>query len=484
MSKIVTFFRQHFLLFLFLALSIPLLSYRLLQVPTGLTVDEAAFAYNATLLSKTLHDENGRFLPLFVLSIEGKDWRQPLTQYYQTFFFKLFGATVYNLRFSSVILTLISAFLLYILIDLFLESKILSLLSLPLFLTIPIVFIQSHYGLDNNMTLPFTILWLIGLFQFTKTKKSSWLLFSAFSLGIAFYTYKGMRAVVPVWTALTCFYLWRQYSFKSAFKFGLFILPFFAIIPLLQVKYPGAVFNGQRPSLMTYYDFFYPYISTFDPGFLFITGDSTPFHSTSHHGMFLLATLPFFIAGIYTCLRQKNHFYHFILLSFFSTPVLMGFVESVHRASRLMCLIPAFVFLSLLGIQYLWSQKFFLSHSLAIILLILILFNFTDFFNFYHHDYAKVTENIFGKLDYYQSFEFLQKESRSLNLKPAISQDLLNSFGETGKFYEAAYIPSYLQKYPSDALYPTDILLMSDRENIPGLTQVAHFQNYFFHRAN
>lgn len=484
MSKIVSFFRQHFLLFLFLALSIPLLNYHLLQVPSGLTVDEAAFAYNATLLSKTLHDENGRFLPLFVLSIEGKDWRQPVTQYYQTLFFKLFGANVFNLRFSSVILTIFTAILLYILINLLLKSRLLSLLSVPLFITIPIVFIQSHYGLDNNMTIPFTILWLIGLFQFTKTKKSSWLLLSAFSLGTAFYTYKGMRAVVPVWASLTCLYLWRQYFFKSAFKFGLFILPFFAIIPLLQVKYPGAVFNGQRPSMMTYYDFFYPYISSFDPGFLFITGDATPFHSTSHHGMFLLATLPLFIAGIYTCLRQKNHFYHFILLSFFSAPVLMGFVESVHRASRLMCLVPAFVFLIVLGFQYFWSQKFIFSRPLVFVLVALCFLNFVDFFHFYHNDYAKLTIGLFGKLDYYQSFEFLQKESKNLNLNPAISQDLLNCFGETGKFYESAYISSSLEKYPSDALYPSNILLMSDRENIPGLTQVAYFQNYYFHKTN
>ena len=56
-------------------------AYRLNKVPKGLTVDEAAFGYNAVLLSETYHDENGRFLPFFVLFFEGKDWRQPVTQY-------------------------------------------------------------------------------------------------------------------------------------------------------------------------------------------------------------------------------------------------------------------------------------------------------------------------------------------------------------------------------------------------------------------
>jgi len=81
-------------------------SYRILNVPLGLTADEGAFAYNAVLLSKTLHDENNRFLPIFVLSLNGADWRQPVTQYYLTAFFRFFGSSVFNLRYSSVVITL------------------------------------------------------------------------------------------------------------------------------------------------------------------------------------------------------------------------------------------------------------------------------------------------------------------------------------------------------------------------------------------
>jgi hypothetical protein len=62
-------------------------SYRLLQVPLGLTADEGAFGLNAVLLSNTLRDENNRFLPFFVLSLNGTDWRQPVTQYYLAGFF-------------------------------------------------------------------------------------------------------------------------------------------------------------------------------------------------------------------------------------------------------------------------------------------------------------------------------------------------------------------------------------------------------------
>lgn len=123
------------------------------------------------------------------LSVEGKDWRQPVTQYYITAFFKIFGPSVFNLRFTSVIITLVSAVLLLILAIKLLNFKW-AILSIFIFLTTPLVMIQSHMGLDNIMHIPFTILWLWGIFLFSKTRKRRYLVFAAISLGINFYTYK------------------------------------------------------------------------------------------------------------------------------------------------------------------------------------------------------------------------------------------------------------------------------------------------------
>ena len=88
-------------------------SYKLIQVPSGITGDEAAFGYNAILLSRTLHDENGRKLPVFVLSLNGTDWRQPVTQYFITAYFKIFGPSLFNLRFTSVLIAVVSIWLIY-----------------------------------------------------------------------------------------------------------------------------------------------------------------------------------------------------------------------------------------------------------------------------------------------------------------------------------------------------------------------------------
>ena len=148
-----------FWLFSVLVIFFFLLSYRLLETPMGLTADESAFGTNAALLSRTGYDENGVFMPLFVNSINKSDWRQPWSQYYITLFFKIFGISINNLRLSSVILILFSGYLLYRLMNSLLGWRY-AILSMVLFFTTPIIFLQSHLGLDNIMPLPFVLIWL------------------------------------------------------------------------------------------------------------------------------------------------------------------------------------------------------------------------------------------------------------------------------------------------------------------------------------
>lgn len=72
---------KYLFLIIFLILAFFFFSYRLIQVPTGLTIDEASIGYNAVLIGKTLRDETGRFLPFFPLTINKSDWKQPSSIY-------------------------------------------------------------------------------------------------------------------------------------------------------------------------------------------------------------------------------------------------------------------------------------------------------------------------------------------------------------------------------------------------------------------
>ncbi len=463
----------------FSLLTITFFSYRLLNVPMGLTVDETAFGYNAALLAHSGFDENGRFMPLFVLSVNGQDWRQPITQYYLALLFKIFGPSVYLLRFSSVLITLLSSIFLYYFAKK-ISGLLFALITAIVYITTPLIMIQSHLGLDNIMPIPFTMFWLFGLYQYGQTKKIKYVIFSAVSLGVSFYSYKGMRAVVPVWSALSVLYLLtsRINPLKSIILFALSISPFLLAVPYLHHLYPGAILGGARPKFASVYDFFLPYLSSFDPTFLYIKGDDTPYHSTGRHGMMLLSTLPIFVIGIISSINSKKPFQRFILLSFFSAPLLYGLVDSVHRASRLMCLIPAYSLICAFGITYILKNKSKFNLPVIIILSVIAVCNYGDFLNYYWNDYAKYTQNFLGDLRPYLSYKQLRIKSETLGLNPYIDSNINNHF------FESIYFPNGLNKIQGDQVPPSGSILMTNRDNIPGMQKTVDKLLHYYFQTN
>jgi 4-amino-4-deoxy-L-arabinose transferase-like glycosyltransferase len=449
-------------------------SYRLLEVPMGITGDEDAMGYNAVLISQTAHDENGKFMPFFVLANNGTDWKQPVTQYYLAGLFKLFGSSIFLLRFSSIIITLISSFLLHKLSSSIFNKKT-AILSVIIFLTTPLIMIQSHMGLDNIMPIPFAIIWIYGLDQYSKKNNLKLLIISAISLGISFYTYKGMRAVFPIWYALSLLYIYKipfLKNFKPLIIFSLFSLPFLAITPYLNFLYPGSIFGGSRPSFDNIYNFLYPYFSSYDITFMFIKGDDLLYHSTGYHGFFLLASLPIFVLGIYKSIRT-NKLSRFILVVFFISPILYGTVNSVHRASRLMCLIPFYSIICAYGFQ---QAMIISSHYKKIIFgLILILFslNYLDFLHYYYYDYSLKTQALVGDLKYYLSFKSLKKYSDKYHLTPYISQDISH------KFFEALYFKKIDYLNPEDIPPNKNSILLTNRQQIDGMTNLHLNLKYY-----
>ncbi|MDD2482718.1 MAG: glycosyltransferase family 39 protein [Candidatus Shapirobacteria bacterium] len=475
MLKIKKYFFPILFALIFSVLLCLFFSYKLLDVPMGLTGDETAFGYNASLLSKTGHDENGRFLPLFVLANNGTDWKQPITQYYLAFLFWLFKPSVFLLRFSSILITLLSSFLLYKFARKVFDQKY-SLLTVLIFLTTPLIMIQSHMGLDNIMTIPFAIIWFYFLYLYEKNKNIKFLIVSALSLGINFYTYKGMRAVFPIWYLLSLIYIFKNpilKNIKQFFIFSLFSLPFFLISPLLNHYYPGAIFGGARPVFDNLYNFLYPYFSSYDLTFLFIKGDELLFHSTGYHGFFLLASMPLFFIGIYKSIKT-NKFSRFILLIFFTTPLLYGSVNSVHRASRLMCLIPFYAIICTYGFQYLVKISANYKKIVIFIVLFLSLANYYDFLHHYYGDYRKLTQNFLGDLKPYLSFKKLKTKSEELNLKPYMATNISNNF------FESIYFTDNLNYINPDLLPPPGSILLTNRSYIEGMTNLNIDIKYYY----
>lgn len=466
-------------------------SYRLTKVPAGLTIDEASFGYNGILLSETLHDENDRFLPIFVLSIGGTDWRQPITQYFIAGVFRIFRASVFNLRFTSVIVAVVSILLAYKLGEM-LMGKLGGILFAIFLATTPIVMIHAHLGLDNLMPLPFIFGWLIFLLKFREKTDYKFLMLSAISLGIGFYSYKGIRVFIPTWCVLTILYLFlssasrrkdifSKTNIRKVLVFSLSILPFFAIIPLLEYKYAGAVLNRTSFEIKSIYNFISLYLSSFDPSFLFIKGDEMLHHSTGMHGMLLLASLPIFIIGL-TRVSKKDTFWKLIITSLLLGPLLYGFVGPAHRASRLISMVPMYVLISTLGAKWL-IEKSRNTKIVFAVLSILVVVNYFDFVKHYWFAYADETRHSFYQLEAGDAYKALKEEAEGRGLTPIVHDLIAGEESEADRFLRSISFLELPPVWKGDLKeYPDDGLLMTNDPEIEGLGKLEiESGNYYYY---
>lgn len=448
-------------------------TFRIIDVPPGINGDEAAIGYNAALVSRTGHDQNGRFLPLFVSTFDLTDWKQPITFYSTVLAFKIFGTSYQMLRDVSVIIILISATLIFFLCN-EIFGTIGGLASIFIFLTIPAVLIQSHLALENIAPIPFTILWFWMLTKYQKNLKMKFLFLSAFFLGIDLFTYPGMRLIVPTFALISIIFIIVVNQKKGTKKIIFENLKFLLLVSLFPIimfavknQYPGAILAYNRPQIPTaYQEILMPYISTFDPSFLFLTGDITPYHSTGKQGVFLIASLPLFILGIISIFRKKSIILKFILIAFFLSPLLYGLVGAIHRGSRLLILLPLFTIIATAGLLSLKEVKNkSLRYFLIMLSVFLLLFNYTDFVKDYWYDYPSRIESDFSK-PFQLVFNSFAIESKKRTLQPLIQDNLFSQNPIAFDFFEQAYFTDKLQRWNGNTVVPPKSIILVNDQNL------------------
>lgn len=438
---------------LFLIISWSLFTYKITEVPGGINGDEAAIAYNAALVSKTGRDQNNRLLPVFVSTLDLKDWKQPVTFYTTVTAFKIFGPSYFMLRAVSVFFALISAVVIFFLIKEILDLKS-AFISLAIFSTIPLIMIQAHLALENIAPVPFISFWLLMLAKFQKNPAKKYIIGAALSLGISLFSYPGLRLIMPVLSLVTIFYIVYLISSQKNTQIIPFVSIFISIIGLFILcmlvtknAYPGAILAYNRPQIpSTYQDFLYPYISTFDPSFLFLKGDSTLYHSTGKQGMFLLATLPLFLLGIFNILKKKTPFLLLVLASFVFSPLLYGLAGSVYRASRLMVLVPLFTIIAVMGFRAIYEFKNDLVKTISLVIMVFLIFlNYYDFLRDYWGDYTVRSRNVFDR-GAYPAYDNLYKTSKQLGAQAYTEIGVYNKEELAAKFFDQVYFNGKLKQ--------------------------------------
>ena len=106
-------FKKFLPIFILVIFAAFLFTFKLLSNPPSLETDEGSIAYNSALISQNLHDQNGRFLPFFILSSDKTDWKQPVLIYLIAFIFKIFGISLLAFKLVNVFISLITVVLFF-----------------------------------------------------------------------------------------------------------------------------------------------------------------------------------------------------------------------------------------------------------------------------------------------------------------------------------------------------------------------------------
>lgn len=118
--------------------------------------------------------------------------------------------------------------------------------------------------------------------------------------------------------------------------------------------------------------------------------------------MLLLPTFIPFVFGVQKAIRSQKPFLLLVVLGFFLTPLLFGFVPEFHRASRLLATIPFYIIISAVGLV---AMQRFLAFGVLVLIGISHLFFLAD----YWYEYPKRVKEAFP-IPIERTYEFYFKE--------------------------------------------------------------------------
>jgi len=356
-------------LIVFCLVAFIILIFRIQSSPPLLSQDEASFSNNSFNISKNLHDENGRFMPLYfeTLSTRLTDWKNPFLVYWTAIFIKIFGFSVFSTRLSCVVLGIISIIFLWRTVQLlFPKGKYTPLVASLLLASSPLFIIQSRIVIDPIALVPVTMAEIYYLFSYYRTQKKSTLILASVIAGINFYTYSPARLFSGIFLILGVVLFTKINSqkkkeylsniFLSCFIFAMFILPTI----VWQIKTPGLVTDSYIGKLLPFNleniisGYWVNYLRYFDPSFLFGSGDADLLHSTGRAGVFMFAAIPFLVFGIFNlCKKYKEKINLYLLILFVIYPFGIFVLNQPYRACRTIYMLNIFPLIFAFGWEFL-----------------------------------------------------------------------------------------------------------------------------------
>lgn len=210
--------------------------FRLDQLPYGLHIDEASMAYNAWSLANYGVDRYLKSFPVYFINFGGG--QSVLYAYLTAFFIKISGGglSLLAIRLPAVLSAFATMFFGYKIVNLKWNDKKLNLLFLFLFTIIPYFTMQSRFGLDCNLLLGISTIFLyFGIKAFQEDTVKYYVICGIVG-GITLYSYALSYIIVPMFLGLTFIYLLRIGKLKLKNMIALGIPLLILATPLILVQ--------------------------------------------------------------------------------------------------------------------------------------------------------------------------------------------------------------------------------------------------------
>lgn len=389
--------------------------FKINQIPGSLYWDEASIGYNAYSVLHDGKDEWGSFLPVHFRAFG--EFKLPIYIYSVAAVEKVFGPGIFSVRFPSVVYSLLSLVLVYVI-----AKKIFGgssgLFSALIFTISPWYFIFSRTGYEVSAGLFFFLLGI--LFFLLINKRSYFFLFMVFSFILSFYSYNSFRILIPLFLGIFSIIFLAKKDIKVGKKL-LYLIPgafifILALIPVyrLYILDAGAVrlIDVQASGKI---EIIRNYLSHFSFSFLFGSGDTNSRSNIPGFGEIYLVGLPFLLFGTWVTVKERHKFWWLPFLAILVGAIPAAITKESPHALRSILMFP---FLSIvIGVGIAYFVNVFKKNKILVVFGVTVLFlvsfenyfsNFlTTYFSKYSADWQYGYQKIFDS--YAPTFEKYNK---------------------------------------------------------------------------
>lgn len=402
------------------------------RFPIGMSHDEIEYTLSAKTYFLSGVDLSNTPFPKSIFQTKTEGVISFLPPILLSPYFGLIPINQLTVRFPYIIINLLTVLVVYLLIKKLFENKSLALVSVIIFLANPWSFYLSRTASDTAFALLFYLLGI--LFILDSSKKKILLSFLFFTLG--FFAYGGAKLILIPMVLICLFYrcFWSKIklNFKSSFLFLFSILVVFGfyflgnsffsesinqgraheilflnknlIVPVVDTNRKASLENPFKNIFtnkvtVSFKIFFQKYLTAFSPEVLFISGDTRGTYRFGQHGLFFLIDFIFIFIGLINLFTKNPKKTSLVLLLILISPLSTA-INTVETSviNRSFLLLPLLIIISSFGIFITYK---FLSTKIGfifsfLILFLVILFSYTNFFCFYFFQFPIIgQENYF-----------------------------------------------------------------------------------------